>query len=395
MSDRTHRYFINMAHFVVHYLLLIFPTAALAIQKDWQSTYSDILALGTGTLVIFGLATLPVGWLGDRMSRNKLMAVFFIGGGASAILAGFATGPVFLAGSLSAIGLFAAIYHPVGLAMISDLAPQQGRALAANGVFGNLGLSGAAIATGFLADTLGWHMAFVLPGLVIFAVGVIYTVLFWNSCAASSDNIVEKTFQPVSRSAQLRIVVLVAFSALFGGLIFNGITMSLPKIMEERLADQGLPLHVIGTTSALVFAIAAFAQLPVGRALDRFGAKPVLFVLLGIQASALFLLANAQGPEMLALAIVLVTAIFAEIPVTSWLLARFVAPQWRARAYSFEYVFSLGVSSIIIPIVSRLHADGGGFRAMFLLLAGAAITVLLAALFLPFTGQKSAVATKT
>jgi MFS family permease len=390
MSNRLHLGFINAAHFAIHYLLLIFPTAALAIEKDWQSSYADVLSLGTAALVIFGLATLPAGWLGDRLPKTWLMSAFFLGGGSAAMLTGFAAGPLPLAAGLAMVGFFCAIYHPVGLAMISELSEAQGQALAINGVFGNLGLAGAAIATGALAESFGWRTAFLLPGFVIVVIGVVYASLFGRRIALGPSNRIAKSHVAVSRNAQLRIVGLVAVSALFGGLIFNGVTVSLPKVMEERLSVHGLDLTLVGSTTALVFAIAAFSQLPVGRALDRMGAKPVLLVLLSVQGLAMLLLANSAGPSTLVLSIVLVTAIFAEIPVTSWLLARFVAPNWRSRAYSLEYVFALGISSAIIPLISHLHAGGQGFRTLFLSLTGAAAIVLCAALFLPSTRTQTA-----
>ena len=122
--------FINAGHFMIHYMILIFPTAVLAIEREWQQSYGDVLKLGTAGLIAFALATLPVGWLGDRISRPLLLMAFFVGGGLACIGAAFSTGPFGLAASLVAIGVFAAIYHPIGLAILSDLSSRQGRAMA-------------------------------------------------------------------------------------------------------------------------------------------------------------------------------------------------------------------------------------------------------------------------
>lgn len=383
-----HRYFINAAHFIIHYLLLIFPTAALAIQQEWRLSYAETLRLGTAALIVFALATLPVGWLGDRLPRNYLMGAFFVGSGIAAIVTGFASGAVSLVIGLSLIGLFAAIYHPVGLAMISDLSDKQGIALAVNGVWGNLGLAGAAIATGFLTTAFGWRMAFLLPGIVTLAIGCFYLLWFSSRKAAIPPVWQEESYVALSTDGQLRILLLVAAAALFGGFIFNGVTMTMPKVLEERLSDRGVSLQAVGVASAIVFGVAAFSQLPVGRALDRFGARPVLLILLAVQGTVMLALSTSSGITAFALAVLLTTAIFAEIPVTSWLLARFVASQWRARAYSLEYLFSLGVSSAIIPVVAALHAGSGGFDLMFVVLAGAAAVVWCVALLLPTTTTK-------
>ena len=42
------------------------------------------------------------------------------------------------------LGIFAAIYHPVGMAMLIEASQARGRTLAFNGVCGNLGVSLAA-----------------------------------------------------------------------------------------------------------------------------------------------------------------------------------------------------------------------------------------------------------
>ena len=76
--------------------------------------------------------------------------------------------------ALFALGVFAAIYHPVGTAMIIENATQRGRTLAFNGVCGNLGVSLAAGITAALTAALSWRGAFLVPGLICIATGAIY-----------------------------------------------------------------------------------------------------------------------------------------------------------------------------------------------------------------------------
>ena len=59
---------------------------------------------------------------------------------------------------LGALGLFAAIYHPVGIPwMIKTSESKPGIRLAINGLFGGLGASGAAIITGWIISNYGWR----------------------------------------------------------------------------------------------------------------------------------------------------------------------------------------------------------------------------------------------
>jgi len=154
--------FVNLAHIFTHYGLLILATAVLAmvVQEPglFGTVYGPILALGTGMFVVYGLGSLPMGWLAARIGRPRLMAGFFFGTGAAMVAAGFATGPVTLTLCLVLMGAFSAIYHPIGTAMLVDAAGQRvGRAVGINGVFGNLGVAGAPIVTAFLAAWLGWR----------------------------------------------------------------------------------------------------------------------------------------------------------------------------------------------------------------------------------------------
>ena len=130
---------------------------------------------------------------------------------------------------------------------------------------------------------------------------------------------------------QVVVFSVICVAALFGGLVFNVITISLPKFFDERLIAAAGDLTRIGAATGLVFAIAAFAQLPVGELLDKYGARTILLVLLGAQVVLLIWLAQATGGTALAVALILVTTIFAQIPITSWLLGHYVRSSLRAR----------------------------------------------------------------
>ena len=383
MSHFSQLRFINAGHFLDHYFLLIFPTAVIAIMADWQLEYGEALAFGTAAVISFALGTPLAGWLGDRWSRRGMMAIFFIGIGFGSILTGLADDPVGLMAGLAAIGFFAAIYHPVGLAMVTDLADRPGRALAVNGVAGNFGLAAAALATGWISDLFSWHTAFIAPGLVSIAVGLFYLATAYRATAAGGGRKGSEAPVTASRSVQIRVIAAIALFALFGGLIFNAVTNSLPKLFEERLTDIASNLSEVGGFTALVFAIAAFAQLPVGVLLDRFGARAILIALFSVELALFLLIANASGVIVLPLAVGLVLMLFAELPVTAWLLGRFVASAWRARAYSAEYMVSLGISSAAIPIIAYLHYNGYGFDNQFLMLAGCVAVALIGAFMLP------------
>ena len=119
MSDRRFLVpFINLGHFLDHLAMLVFPTVVLALGREWNRPYSELLPLALGGFVAFGVFSLPAGWLADKWSRYGMMVLFFFGIGTALFLTGFAQEPWQIALGLGVIGMFAAIYHPVGIAML-------------------------------------------------------------------------------------------------------------------------------------------------------------------------------------------------------------------------------------------------------------------------------------
>ena len=377
---------LNLAHFFDHFVLLIFPSAVLAMQNEWPGGYAGLLDLGTWTFVVFALATLPAGWLGDRWSRPSMMRLFWLGTGAACVLAAAAPGPWALALGLAAIGLFAAIYHPVATAMVYAASARAGRALAVNGVFGNLGVAAAALATGAITEALGWRWAFALPGLTMLVLGLVLPI---DSHVGEQPRQTEAS--GADRTIQLRVALVLAATALLGGLIFSGLTIALPKLIEERLAGWTSSLGTVGLVGAAIFAISGFAQLPVGRLLDRLGPRRLILAIEAAKTPLLLCLALDAGPGSVLLALPLMLLVFGEIPITAWLLGRWVAPAWRSRAYAVQFVLSLGVGAGTVPLITALHRYTGDSGALLVILAAASALVWATALLLPRSGTPSAV----
>ena len=383
MAPRLPLLFLNIAHFCTHYFLLVFPTAVLAIHREWGMPYGEVLALSTATYIAVAVGTLPAGWLGDRWRRSHLVVIFFIGLGLASILAGLSQGPVLLTVGLALIGLFAAIYHPVAIAAVVQMAEGRGWELAVNGVYGNLGFAGAAVVTGLLTKAFGWRAALVVPGIVAVLLG--FAAIIWMGRAV---DVVRPTSQARvdgrSRSnLYWRVAIFVGISAVFGGLIFNGVTVALPKLFEDRLGSWSGDIAQVGALAAVAFAVAALAQLPTGRLLDRFGARPVAMAILALQVPLLALAGQVAGPGLMGVAIGMLLLVFAEIPVTDWLIGRYVAGRWQSRVLAISYLGSLGVSAVAVPGVSFLYERTAGFAWMFLLLALCAVGALAAAVWLP------------
>jgi MFS family permease len=212
--------FINWAHALDHYVMLIFPTVVIGLELVYGRSYAELIALGTASFVAFGIFSLPAGWLADRWSRRNMMVMFYAGCGVTLVGAGFAPNLVALAVALCALGVFAAIYHPVGTAMLIEQATARGRSLAFNGVCGNVGAALAAGVTAALAAGLGWRAAFLVPGVICLATALLYLRLVPNEerKVASRGTVADV---PLGLWLAATIFGLFIIIALCAGLVFN------------------------------------------------------------------------------------------------------------------------------------------------------------------------------
>lgn len=403
--DQLHFLLLNIGHFLDHLFMLVFATvAALALHREWGIGYADLLAYATPGFFAFGLFSLPAGWLADKWSRDGMMCVFFIGIGVSSIAAGFATTPFQMGLGLFVIGLFAAIYHPVGLAIVTMKWRNTGMRIAANGVWGNLGVACAALVTGYLIDNGGWRMAFILPGLFSIAVGLVYTCL-WRKIAAT-DHAAPNADIPnraadtslAHRALVMRVSAIVFLTTAVAAISFQSTTFALPKIFDERL--QGLVAQISGTATTvsesgqtdfattlgilafMVFAVASMAQLMVGRLLDRYGPRPILMAVGVVQLIFFTLMPGLTDGAALAVALGFMLGVFGQIPINDYMIGKMASGAYRARIYAVRYVVAFTVLALSLPLIAFVY-ENWGFDTLFRIMAGVGLVVVSAAAILP------------
>jgi MFS family permease len=373
--------FINIGHLIDHMVMLIFPTAVLGMQADFARPYSALITLALGGFIMFGAGSLPGGWLGDRWSRRNMMAVFFLGVGAATIATGFTQSRWQLAAGLAAMGLFAAIYHPVGTAMLVGHAEPVGRAIGVNGVWGNLGAAFAAIVTGTVTQWFGWRWAFFLPGAAALAIGAAYLALVPPEPNQARRTVSRNTHFP--RGVIVRAFVVLALVTLSGGVVFNATTVALPKMIDERLPQLAGSTLGVGLLVCMVYVVGAMAQLVMGRLIDRHPLKVGFLAVALFQAPLLFAVSRVSGWPMVLVLTGLVFVVFGQITFNDGMVARYTDAGWRARVYALRYLLSFGFAAAAIPLVAVMHAHGG-FAALFRVLAIFGALVTLGALFFPY-----------
>lgn len=381
--------FLNLGHFFDHLFILIYATvAALALQSEFARSYAELIIYATPMFVAFGAFALPAGWLADRWSREGMMLVFFSGLGVTAILTGLAETPLQIGLGLFFIGVFASIYHPVGITMVVETNRERtGMALGINGVWGNMGVAFAAILTGALIDNAGWRAAFFVPGAAALATALGYA-LFWarNGEGVRSKTTVSSNPEParlsLDRRTLFRVFAIIALTTTLGSLIFQAITVSLPKVLEERLVNFADSATEIGAWAFVVLAVASLAQILIGHLVDRYSIKWVFAVVAVLQVPACAAFIEITGVPVLVMSLVFMLLVFGQIPINDALLSRITTSEYRSRIYGVKFVLSFAVSAAAVPLVAILHQTTG-FDGLFMVMAATAAVIAAAVIALP------------
>lgn len=385
-------------------MLVFAAVAALVLHREWNVEYAELLAYATPGFFAFGVFALPAGWLADKWSRDGMMGIFFIGIGFASILTSFANSPFQIGLGLFVIGVFAAIYHPVGLAIVTMKWRDTGMRIATNGVWGNLGVASAALITGYMVDNAGWRMAFVLPGLFSICAGIVYLILRKDGIRAErrapkpdASASAPSASAPL-RALMIRVSAIVFVTAAVSSLIFQSTTFALPKIFDERLqglaqlastwfssapnSEDGGVATMIGALAFLVFAVASLAQLVVGKLLDHYGPRRVFMAVALIQIVFFAAMPGLTDGAAFIVALGFMLGAFGQIPINDFMIGKMASGASRARVYAVRYVVSFSVLAASLPLIGFVHANWG-FDTLFLILAVAAGILLLAVSLLP------------
>ena len=382
-SGRLSLMFANVAHSYSHIFMLLYPTVVLALDQVFILSYGELIGLAFPGFVLFGAGALPAGWLGDRWSQPGMIAVFFIGAGVAAIATGFAQTPWQIGLGLAAIGLFGSIYHPVGTAWLVRNAVNRGKALGVNGMFGGIGVASAAFIAGALTDMASWRAAFILPGVISVVTGVAFVALIRRGkvSVASADR------APVpspARGDRIRGIAVLAITILCGGMIFQSLSVALPKVFDLRLGSitQGTVIGAGGMVT-VVYLFGSLAQVIGGHLADRYPLKPVYIISYVALVPVLFLATMTSELPMLLAAMAVVMLNVGSLPAENSLMALYAPERWRGTAFGAKFAVSLGISALGVPLVALVYELSGGFAWLFIILGLFAVAVVAVAAFLP------------
>ena len=373
--------YINIGHFLDHFMMLIFAKAAFDAGRHFGLSYDEIIIYGTLGLFLFGAAAPLAGWLADKYSRSLIIIIYPFGVSLGAFLCFLSSSPIMLGFSIGVIGFFAAIFHPVGIAMLIRDSNKVGVRLGVNGVWGNMGVAAAPVLTGFIILNSNWQLSFLVPSLICLIFGIAQLRGF-----KEIDIKEEKTKQKISNGLVegWKIVLLsLTMTTLAGGFIFGSLTFLIPRIFEVNLSGISVDIAITGLLAGIVYAIASFSQVGVGYLIDRYSPKIILgFVGIG-QFFLIYLSSLYIDYALFFVMLMAMFFVFGQVPITDAILVRYVDDQWRARILSVKFLINLCAGASVLPLVSLFLGYGYTFSDLLTILSCLAIFVVISAYMLP------------
>ncbi len=375
--------FSSVGHFFVHLCIAFYFVIVLSLERSWQLPYHELVSLWTLGSLMVGVAALPAGMIADRFGAPGMMAAFFLGLGACSIGAGLSDGTTSMLVWLTGIGLFAAIYHPVGIPwLVRNVPGARGKALAMNGIFGSFGGAAAGLVSGLLIEWLNWRAAFIVPGIAVFSIGVVMATMLLRGRAL--DVAIQGGGGGTDGAPAVRVFGLLMISMFVGGLLFNGTQIALPKFFELR--DNGLAggsIAGIGMLVALVYVLAGFMQLIGGHLADRYPLKLVYALAVGVQVPLLWWAASLSGAPLVVVVTLMVMANVSALPAENMMLARYAPGNRHGLAFGAKFVLAFGAAPLGVQLVSLVQDRTGDLGLLFQGFALAALLALAAIVLLP------------
>ena len=371
---------LNLAHAIDHMFLLIFATAVATIALEFGfSTWTDLMPYSVGAFALFGLGSLPAGRLGDLWGRRIMMIIFFFGMGASALLVALTQNAWQLAAALTLLGAFAAIYHPVGIPMLVQNVPNPGAVIGLNGLVGNLGIAVAALLTGLLVKWIGWRAAFIVPGLVAIACGIMFAIACPKETESPSKRKGGKARVTLPPAMLARVFVVMTSAAAVSTVLFNFTTNGNAQLLAEGFRGVIEDPAMIGLLLATIYTIASLAQLVVGRLIDRMPFKPLQLWMSVIQIPLLIIAAHTQSWGLFVALLAVMVFVFGSIPFTDAMIVRYVDDRLRSRVAGMRLTVAFGFSSAAVWALGPMVKEIGFSNALWIM---AGIAALKAAIVL-------------
>ncbi len=371
---------LNIGHAMDHWILVVFAYSWGVIAGVWGVEWTELTPFNYGALFMFGAGSILSGRLGDLWGRWIMMVIFFAGMGVSALLIALCTNKWQIGIALTLMGAFASIYHPVGIPMLVQKAKNPGFTIGVNGLAGNMGIAIAAGVSVYIAQRFGWQMAYIIPGVICLACAVTFVVLVPREDTAPAQR--KAKMNDLPKAMMARVFAIMTFTAVTGSIVFNFTTNGNGELLRERVKGAVQDPAELALMLFVIFSLASFAQLVVGKLIDRFPLKAIYVPIVLMQVPLFLLASQVEDWALFVVAIGYMLLVFGAIPFTDAMVVKYIDDRMRSRVTGARLAIGFGISSVVVALIGPT-VKAAGFPVVLMVLAGVSLAGAIALAFLP------------
>jgi MFS family permease len=354
-------FFTCIAHYFTHFYELLFPALAIPLVLSLKMSLVDVLKLSFFMYLLYGLAALPWGMFADRYGNRRSLIIFFVGTGAGAILTSLSKTEISIMCSLAFIGFFSSIYHPAGMGLISIGTKNRGMALGINGVAGNLGLMSAPFVGGILNWLVGWHITFLVVGIISIVWGLGMLLVNIDETPVHDENVGETKTE---NNDNMKYFFILCIVMTLAGLAYRANSVVLPAYFEFEASFlweylqafhfenlDGAKTMAATLLASLVYIVSAIGQIAGGKLADKYDLR-WMYLAFHVLSIPFVILMGIMSQQLLVISAALyVFFALGMQPIENSLVAKFTPNRWRSTGFGIKFILVFGVGSIAVYIV--------------------------------------------
>ena len=329
----------------VHSMMLIFPTIMLVLKNEFSTGLTTLGMIVSLSTFVYGLGALPTGFLERKYGATTLLLIYQIGTIISTFFIANSQSLPTLTIGLIFSGLFASIYHPAGLTLISHHSKKLSKGMAIHGIGGSLGLAlGPMIGAG-CTELISWRFAYITISIVNLLLLIITLISSRYLRDTPYTNPPEDKIKSKTNKPALKYYYAVS---IFMGFTFTGFTTFLPThfASETQTILQGFSDTMRGGMfTTLVLLSGIVGQSMGGWAGARFPLTKYLFWVVLFNIPFLVLLGLVSNYWLISSALLLGIVHFNWQPVANSLIASLTHSRHRGLGYGINFFLNFGIGA--------------------------------------------------
>jgi MFS family permease len=367
---------VSSCHALIHAYMLVFPTIYQSLGSALKLEFAGVGFVGMASYMAFGFGSLPAGLLADRLGARLLLVLCLAGTTLASVLAFVVGSTVGVVLSLILLGLFASMYHPAGLSILSTSIRETGRGMGVHGMAGTMGVAVAPLIAGSLTERFGWTYAYLALGLAGAGITAALLSSLRFHVRSPEPSKVKEEHVSIAKSINRNLIFIYLIGALYG-LIYRGVMTFFQVYLSQRVSFIGDDVRKLGYVSFGILLVSLAGPLLGGhlasstRRIER--NLLFVFILLALLSLGFY---YAEGLLLILVAAPTVLLIFGFQPLQNTLIAKSSHAMRRGVVYGINYTVGFGIGAFASGI-GGVFGERFGLRSVFLLMLGLCLAVVI------------------